>query len=210
MKTLFPYNLQTFADGESQDGETAEETRLDDKSNDGAKSEPSGTPEPEVSTQELLTRIAKLERAKDKANSEAAEWKKKFRATQSEQEKADAEKAEEQAKRDEEFEFYKRKDKIHETEKAYLKLGYTPDEAERIAIAEADNDFDAKTKIMAEVDERKKKELEAEFIKNRPDINAGSGGKVLTKEQFDGMDIIERSKLRKDDPETYNRMLGIK
>lgn len=208
--TLLPYNLQKFASGETEDGTEATETGLNDKPKEVVEDKHNDSAEPEISTQELLTRIAKLERAKDKANSEAAEWKKKFRATQSEQEKADAEKAEEQAKREEEFEFYKRKDKIHETEKAYLKLGYTADEAERIAIAEADNDFDAKTKIMAEVDERKKKELEAEFIKTRPDINAGSGGDVITKEKFDQMDLIERSRLRKDDPETYQRMLGIK
>lgn len=208
MKTKLPYNLQTFADGEPAPDVT--ETKPD-----GNEVKPSPAPDVKETkeddtpnVQELMNELAKTKRAFDKASSELASAKKELREKMTEKEKADAEKAEAEAKRAEEFEYYKRKDKIHETEKAYLKLGYTADEAERIAEAEADGDFEAKTKIMAEVDERKKKELEAEFIKNRPDVNAGNGGGAVTKEQFDQMSMIERSALRKDDPDTYNRMLG--
>ena len=46
---------------------------------------------PEPTVQELMVEIAKLRREKDKNASEAADWKKKFRETQSAEEKASAE-----------------------------------------------------------------------------------------------------------------------
>jgi len=205
-----PYNLQTFAENPNDESKETLNNNLMDKPKDDPKTTPKETPDDGIDVQKMMTDYAKLKRAFDKTSSELADVKKSLREKMSEQEIASAEKAEQDAKREEEFEFYKRKDKIHEAEKAYLKHGYTPDEAERIAVAETDGDFDAKMQIMSEVEERKKKELEAEFIKNLPDINAGSGNGIITKEQFDQMDVIERSKLRKDDPDTYNRLLGIK
>ena len=124
--------------------------------------------------QELLVRIKKLEREKNKAASEAADWKKKYRATQSVQEIADAEKAEEEAKRQEENEHMRRQLNILTLEKSYLGMGFTADEATRMAVAETDNELETKMRILAEVDARKKKDYEAEFIKSRPEINTGS------------------------------------
>ena len=209
MKTSkLPYNLQMFAEDEpKEDVKDTPKEDIKDEPKDVSKGKSKETDDG-IDLQKMMNDYAKLKRAFDKTSSELAETKKSLKEKMSEQEIASAEKAEQEAKREEEFEYYKRKDKIHETEKAYLKLGYTADEAERIAEAEADGDFDAKTKIMAEVDERKKKELEAEFIKNRPDISAGSGGGQITKEKFDQMDLIEKSRLRKDDPDTYNRLSG--
>ena len=126
------------------------------------------------SVQDLMVEIAKLKRKADKASSEAADWKKKFRATQSVQEIADAEKAEVEAKRQEENEAMRRELNILKLEKSYLGMGFTVDEASRMAVAETDNEMDTKMKILAEVETRKQKDFEAEFIKSRPEINAGS------------------------------------
>ena len=60
-------------------------------------------------------------------------------------------------------------------EKSYLGMGFTADEANRMAIAEADNELETKMKILEEVDARKKKTYEAEWIASRPEISAGSG-----------------------------------
>lgn len=175
------------------------------------KTEPVKQEEPKEeipSTQELLVKIAKLEREKNKASSEAADWKKKFRATQSVQEIADAEKAEQEAKRQEENEQMRRQLNILTLEKSYMAMGFTEDEASRMAVAEADNEFDTKMKILAEVETRKQKDFEAEFIKSRPEISAGVGGKIVTQEEFDNMNLYELTKLYRENPEAYARLKG--
>lgn len=140
------------------------------------KTEAKEAPKENYDTQELLVKIAKLERQANKASSEAAEWKKKFRATQSVQEIADAEKAEAEAKRQEETEQMRRQLNIMSLEKSYLGMGFNADEASRMAVAEADNEFDTKMKILAEVEARKQKDFETAYINSRPEINAGSSG----------------------------------
>lgn len=162
------------------------------------------------STQELLSKIAKLEREKNKNASEAAEYKKKYRATLSAQEVENAEKAEADAKQREMYESMERKLNILTLEKSYMGIGFTEDEASRMAVAEADNELETKMKIMAEVDARKKKESEAEFIKSRPEINSGFGGKTITQEEFDKMSLYDLTKLRRENPETYDRLMGLK
>lgn len=156
---------------ETKNNEVVEETKATPETKP-AQEEPK---EEIPSTQDLLVKIAKLEREKNKASSEAADWKKKYRATQSIQEIADAEKAEAEAKRQEENEQMRRQLNILTLEKSYLGMGFTADEANRMAIAEADNELETKMKILEEVDARKKKTYEAEWIASRPEISAGSG-----------------------------------
>lgn len=160
--------------------------------------------------QEALTELAKIKRERDKNAAEAKEFKDKYRETLSVSEKASEEKAEAEARREEQYQQLLRENTINKVEKNYLAMGWTSDEASRMAIAEVDNDLDAKVKIMSEVDVRKKKEFEAEFIKSRPDVNIGSGSGVsYTKEQFDKMGVVERSKLFEENPAEYNRLMKL-
>ena len=156
---------------ETKNIETVEETKATETP-DVEKAEAKTEEQPNL--QDLLVEVAKLKRKADKAAAEAADWKKKFRATQSVQEIADAEKAEAEARRQEENEQMRRQLSILTLEKSYLGMGFTADEASRMAVAETDNEIEAKMKIMAEVDERKKKTYEAEWLKSRPEISAGS------------------------------------
>ena len=224
MKTskLFPYNLQMFADGEGEkDAEVPKDTdggnkdNPSDKQTDKGESSPKGkdkggNKEDGVDIQQMMNDYAKLKRAFDKTSSELAETKKALKEKMTEQEIASQEKAEAEAEKEEYYKNIERENKIYKIKSTYLGLGYTPDEAQRIAEAEADNDFDEKTKIMSEVEARKKKEMEAEFLASRPEINAGNGSDVLTKEKFDQMDMVEKSKLRRDDPEMYEKLIGRK
>lgn len=144
------------------------------QANPTPKTEPKKEEVPETpSVQELMNEIAKLKRAVDKSSSEAADYKKKWKETLSQTEVATMEKAEEEARRDEQLKALMRENQINKLEKTYLGLNYTADEASRMAIAEADNDFDAKQKIMAEVDARKQKELEAQWLASRPSPSMG-------------------------------------
>lgn len=160
--------------------------------------------------QDALTEMARLKRAQEKAASEAADYKKKWKESLSASEQASMEKAEAEAQREEQFNQLLRENTINRIEKNYLGLGWTADEAARMAVAEVDGDIDTKAKILAEVDSRKKKEYEAEFLKNRPDVNIGGGSGVsYTKEQFDAMGVVERTKLKRENPAEYERLMKL-
>lgn len=76
-----------------------------------------------------------------------------------------------------------------------------------MAIAEADSDIEAKTAVLKAVDERKHKEYEAEFIKSRPDINAGAGGENpnISKADFEKLGYLERVSFKQKYPQTYKK-----
>lgn len=175
-----------------------------------ATKKPEEKKEPEVNVQDLMNELAKLKREKDKAASEAADFKKKYRESLSEVEKASMEKAEKEAARDEELTRLRREVTIHNMEKNYMQLGFTADEASRMAVAETDGDQEAKIKILSEVDGRKKKEMEQEFFASRPDVNiGGTSGISYTKEQFEEMDVIARNKLFEENPAEYDRLMKL-
>lgn len=164
----------------------------------------------EVNVQDLMLEVAKLKRQVDKASSEAADWKKKYKASLDETEKASMEKAEAEALKDEELNQLRRENTMNKIEKSYLAMGWTADEASRMATAEVDGDFDNKAKIMAEVDARKKKDFESEFLASRPDVNIGAGnGQTYTKEQFDKMSPVELTKLKHENEAEYNRLKSL-
>ena len=185
---------------ETQGAEVKEETKE-------TKTEPKQETKDEPSVQDLLTEIAKLKRASDKASSEAAEYKRKYRESLNEAERASMEKAEKEAQREEEFNQLRRENNINRLEKQYMAVGYTAEEAAKMAIAETDNDLETKIKIMAQVDDRKKKEYEAEFFAKRPDVNVGGAGSTVTKEQFDKMNPVELTQLKRENPAEYERLM---
>lgn len=175
-KMKMPLNLQFFAEGAPEE---APEEKPEEK-----KEEKPEEKKEEPTVQEMMVELAKMKRQLDKASSEAAEYKKKFRATQSEKEIMDAEKAEAQARRDEEFEAMKREITINKLAKNYMALGYSSEMAEAAATADVDNDSETRFKIQAQVDAEKKKAWEKEFIASRPQIAAGTGGTNAEEDPF--------------------------
>ena len=158
-----------------------------------------------------MVEIARLKRQVDKNASEAASWKEKFRSTQSEKEILDAEKAEAQAKRDEEFETMKRTIQIHDLTENFMDLNYPKDMAKKAAEAQVDGDTEALLNIQKQFQEQQKKTWEHDFLASRPDINVGGGSGVqqYTKEQFDKMTMIERTKLKRENEAEYQRLLAL-
>lgn len=203
MNELLKYNLQFFADADSEAAGNENETKPEAANKNEENQDKKDAPD----TQELLNRIATLERKADKASAEAADYKKKWKDSLSSQEQASIEKAEAEAEREEKFNQLLRENSINKLEKTYLGLGYLAEEAEKMAAAEYDGDLETKTKIMREVDERKKKEFEAEFLKSRPEINAGAGGENpnVSKEAFEKMGYLERVEFKHKYPETYKK-----
>ena len=209
-----PLNLQFFAEPAGQEADGNSQSEPAGQEADGnSQSEPAGQEQKkkEPTVQELMVELAKVKKAQEKAASEAATYKKKYNEKLSEKEKIDLEKAEREAEKEEQFQQLVRENKINKLEKYYLgELKYTPEEASKMAVAEVDEDFDAKIKIQLAVDKRKRKEYEAEFIKSRPQLNAGAGDKQLTKERFDSMSMAEKSKLWKENKAEYDRLNGMK
>lgn len=165
----------------------------------------------EPTTQELMVEIAKLKRAADKNASEAKEWKEKYRSTMSEKEIMDAEKAEAQAARDAEFEEMKKTLQIHDLAENFMDLGYNKELAKKAATAQVEGDTQALLGFQKQFQEAQKKSWEEDFIKSRPDINIGigTGGNSYTKEQFDSMSLVEKTKLRRENEAEYNRLLAL-
>lgn len=174
------------------------------------KDNPQGKEQAEPSAQELMVEIAKLKRMVDKNASEAKEWKEKFRSTQSEKEVLDAEKAEAEAKRTEEFEQMKKTIQVHDLTENFMDLGYSKELAKKAATAQVDGDTQALLSIQKQFQENQKKTWEADFLASRPEINVGSGsGTSYTKEQFDKMSLIERTKLKRENEAEYKRLLAL-
>ena len=148
----------------------------------------------EEQLQQLLVENAKLKRASEKANSEAADYKKKYNATLSEQERASQEKAEEQARRDERLAELERENSIHKFTESFLDLGYDKETAVKAATAQVDGDVDTLFTLQKKVIDEKVLAKEQELIKDIPRAKTGVYAS-MTPEQI--MAIPDREERRR-------------
>lgn len=148
----------------------------------------------EEQLQKLLVENAKLKRSFDKAASEASDYKKKYNATLSEQEKASLEKAEEQARRDERLAELERENSIHRYTESYLDLGYDKETAIKAATAQVDGDVDTLFTLQKKVIDEKVLAKEQELIKDIPRAKTGVYAS-MTAEQI--MAIPDREERRR-------------
>ena len=167
------------------------------------------TKEEQPNVQELMLEIATLKRKADKASSEAADYKKKLKASMTEQEQASMERAEAQAARDAELEDLKKELKLRDGIERYMDLGMTKELAKKAATAEIDGDSESLTAILKQQREADKKSIEQEFYKKMPQLSAGTGEKSVTKEQFDAMGLSERTKLFRENRAEYDRLMAM-
>lgn len=148
----------------------------------------------EEQLQALMIENAKLKRAVDKSSSEAADYKKKYNATLSEQERASQEKAEEQARRDERLAELERENSIHRYTESYLDLGYDKETAVKAATAQVDGDVDTLFTLQKKVIDEKVLAKEQELIKDIPRAKTGVYSS-MTAEQI--MAIPDREERRR-------------
>lgn len=144
--------------------------------------------------QQLMVENAKLKRAMDKASSEAADYKKKYNATLSEQERASQEKAEAEARRDERLAELERENSIHKFTESFLDLGYDKESAIAAATAQVDNDVETLFKLQKKIIDEKVQAKEQEMYKSIPRAKTGIYAS-MTKEQI--MAITDREERRK-------------
>lgn len=169
-----PLNIQFFAAPVS-DPEPVAGPEPNPTPDPGTDPAPDPEPSAEERIQALMTENAKLKKAQEKAASEAADYKKKYNATLSEKEKASLEKAEKEAEREERYQKLLRENEINKLEKNFVLLGYTNEQANKAATAQYDGDTESLFKIQSEVQQTLVKQKEAEWLKSRPEPNAGNG-----------------------------------
>lgn len=155
----------------------------------------------EEQLQALMVENAKMKRAFDKAASEAADYKKKYNATLSEQERASQEKAEAEARRDERLAELERENSIHKFTESFLDLGYDKESAIAAATAQVDNDVETLFKLQKKIIDEKILAKEQELIKDIPRAKTGTYAS-MTKEQI--LAIPDREERRRAMAENWD------
>lgn len=174
--------------------------------------------EPENKTptiEELTLQLAQAnaERAKYKNsidklthdNAELTKWKRERMSAQEQQDEAEAQAKAQMDAYVKELEEFKL---ITEASSRYIGMGMDVELAKATATAEIKGDMDT---VLANINKNKEdalKAAKAEWLKSRPDIPDGGTHSGLTVEQFREMNLFEKTKLRREDLETYNRLLA--
>lgn len=153
--------------------------------------------------------LERLKNANSKANSEAAEWKRKHNALLNEDEQKKQEDAEKLASALKELEELRVEKKVSEYKAKYLAMGYDEKLAADTAKALSDGDMDKVFANVAKHQTELEKKIKADVLKGtpRPD-GAGAGTETMTKEQFNAMGYSARAKLFEENKELYNQMMN--
>ena len=146
----------------------------------------------------------------DKANSEAANYKKQLREKMSQDDKAAAEQKEAMEAMQAELENL-RKEKVEtDLTKRWMGLGYSEELATATAKASVSGDVDAVFKNHAKFLAEREKALKSELLKHTPTPPAGEGDKKITKEVFAKMTLAEKQKFAMENPEAYKEIYSHK
>lgn len=155
--------------------------------------------------------VRKSER--DKAASEAAEYKRKLREKMTEDEAKAAQDAEERATAEAELKEALARVKELEHEKtvgtyvtSYLAMGYDEKMAKSSAEALAKGDTETVFKNQKAFAEAKEKALRAELLKQTPSPAAGNDGGGMTKKDFSKLTLDEKQAFATENPDEYKAM----
>lgn len=116
----------------------------------------------------------KLKTALSKANEEAAAWKRKFRETQTEQERADAEKAEALRQAQEALEGYKTRERISSYKAQLMTAGVDAQTADVMANSLPEGVGDEYFAAYKSFLEAKTKEIESAVLSKQPGLSVGA------------------------------------
>ena len=173
-KTFLPYKLQFFA----EDPTPTPEPTPEPEPAPTPDPTPEPTPEPKLTAEEqislLLAKVKVLESKSDKAATDAADWKKKYRETLDSKAQLDLEKAERDAQREAEFQELKKESAVNKFEKNYITLGYDAKLAKQAAEAQYSGDNEELFRIKQLHQTNLMKKLESEWMKKAPTPPAGN------------------------------------
>lgn len=142
----------------------------------------------------------------DRANSEAAAFKRQLREKMTEEEAAKAKAAEDMAAIQQELETLRQEKAVTDLTKRWMGVGYSEElataTAKAMAAGEMDTVFKNHSKFLAD----REKALKAELLKSTPTPPAGDGNNKTTKEEFQKMTLAEKQKFATENPEQYREI----
>lgn len=144
----------------------------------------------------------------EKANSEAAGYKKQLRERMSEEEAAKAKAAEELASAMAELESLRADKAVSEYTAQFLGIGYDEALAKSTAQAIQKGDMAAMFKNHAKFVAEREKALKAELLKDTPAPPAGDPTTGVDKKAFSKMTLLEKQKFAEENPEQYKEIYG--
>lgn len=150
--------------------------------------------------------IEKLTNSLSRSNSEAAEYKRRLREKQSEEELAKEEREKELATLKEENASLKREKLIADNENQLIALGYDTKLAKETSLALVDGDITKVFENQKKFNEQLKKSIEAELLKKTPTPPGGTGDNTITKERYRAMSLVEKQKLADENPTLYKKL----
>ena len=121
-----------------------------------------------------MTDYVKLKKALDAATSEAADYKRKYKATLDDKEVASMEKAEAEAKKDARLAELEKIVKIQNLTEHFMDQGYSKEAARKAATARAEGDEKTEFDIQKAETARIIADREAEWLKSRPQVQQSS------------------------------------
>lgn len=165
-------------------------------------------PKPEKSLEQQLAELkaqnAKLAREKDKASSEAANYKRQVLDSKSKAEQEAMKKAEQEQELKERLAELEKKDKINVLEKTYMASGYNEDLARQAAEAQYAGDTDTVITIQRAFLAEQEKKITAKLMKEMPSPIIGNGDRcTVSKDEFKQMKYLQRLEFKKEHPKEY-------
>lgn len=166
--------------------------------------------EQKADTASLEAKIKALEAERDKlknsvtnASADASEWKKKYQATLSEQEKAAEEQSEATAAMQKELEDLRNERNIANHKSQFVSIGFDETLAQESAQALNSGDtvkvFDGIRKFIESHD----KALAEKAMLNNPTLPGGNSTKTVTREEFNNMGYREMAAFKAEHPDLY-------
>lgn len=155
---------------------------------------------------------AELERYKNattKANSEAAEYKRKLKALEEKAAEGASDSDKKMADLEEQIKTLQREKSVTERKASFLKIGFNEDAAGKAAEAFTNGDSEAFFETMGAFMTDHDKTFKAELLKSTPRPE-GEGGKAptMTLDAFRKLSPAERSKFAQENPDEYKKLYG--
>lgn len=150
---------------------------------------------------------SKLKNALSKANSECAEWKRKYNDTLNTEEQNKQAKEEEFKQLTEELASLKKANAISNAKSKFLSLGYDEETASNSAECLINSDYDKLFENQQKFLQWQEKRLKADLLKRTPEPSSVQNTEhELTKAEFKKMNAKERLKFFKEKPDEYAKM----
>lgn len=144
----------------------------------------------------------------DTTAKEAADYKKKWKATLSEKEQLEIDEAEKRKTMETELAELKNEKALSDHKSKLVAIGYDEKLAAETAKALVDGDMDKVFENQKKFALDKEKAIKKDLLKNTPEPPSGGGSDKITKDQFDKMSYRQRTELYNTDKDLYKELTG--